>query len=222
MNVKIYWRNMAAALAVLAAVSGIGVAAAYLTDYPRQLHNTFTVGTAVVEVLEPSWDAQEGRAVTAGRRILKDPSVTNTGTVNVYPFLEVKIPRRVVRVVDENDRFTVYDAEPTDLFTFTANEKWTLMEEGSSDDWHVYLYGYDEVLPPGKTTENPLFRQVVYANVINGELKKDETFSIPLHVVAIQADFLQGISDADSFQEKQRKAYELYVRQITSGEEVLP
>ena len=119
---------------------------AYLTDYDT-VSNQFTVGKVDIELTEPSWKPEENTAIEPAGEINKDPQITNKGKNDAYVYLEVSVPVRKLVTADENGN--KLDAVQIQLFTFTPQKDWTLMDSFTEGTSKVYRYSYDKILPPG-------------------------------------------------------------------------
>jgi hypothetical protein len=202
---------------MLLAFGVAGVCVAYLSADLSPLNNVFTYGQAKISLDEPSWDPKKGQAIMGGRVISKDPMITNTGEVNLYGMMQVKIPRKVVSVWNQTGE-SLLEAASRDLFIFQPEEDWILLKEETEDAWHTFVYGYTQVVEPGDTTK-PLFSSVTYLQVPNGLLEKGESFSIPIDAIAIQSDLLGEGKEGDSVKEQLERAYETYDAQINRNRE---
>ena len=76
------------------------------------------------------------------------------------------------------------------------------------DNNMVYVYSYNEILAPGKTTD-PLFTSVTFANVVEGQIDEDQ-FDVPVNFYAIQA---LNTGDGTSVPEQAADAWQKYVNQ---------
>lgn len=181
-----------AAAFVLLAVSA-GITAAYMTD-AEQAVNTFTYGSADISVTEEKWDETppENKILYPDRIIPKDPAVTNTGTVNLYVYLEVHVPIRSVRTVSE-DKTDIIPSRPQELFSYTVNPGWCMVDEYTAEDgsFKAYVYAYAEkALAPGETS-GTLFDSVHFLNILEGELDMDSNVTMPVYTYGIQSNYIE-------------------------------
>ena len=191
-------------LIILASIT-TGTSLAFLTDSEEKV-NHFTYGSVDIELKEPKWDEldPEDKVVYPDRAIPKDPFVTNTGTVDIYAYLEVRIPRASVRTVSTDGK-TIIPAALQDLFTFTQSADWTKLEESYTDTEHVLIYAYTKgLIAPGESSTS-LFERVKFINMLEGELAKGTTLAMPVRTFAIQADYLDV--SGDTLAEKLQNAY---------------
>ena len=72
----------------------------------------------------------------------------------------------------------------------------------------VYVYSYNEILAPGKTTD-PLFTSITFANVIEGQID-DQQFDVPVNFYAIQA---LNTGEGTSVPAQAADAWEKYMNQ---------
>ena len=186
------------ALVLALAITG---ALAFLTARDSA-ENKFTVGNVDIELTEPSWDENNAKDIVSGQVIAKDPTITNTGKNDAYVYMMVEIPK---------DTKTTEDFYP--LFSFTANEGWTLIDSKLNDDSDAndyYLYAHSKSLAPGMAAT--LFNEVTFANVSSDFIDtyaQDgiSSFDIKVTGYAIQSDYYNNeAADAGS-------AWMLYVNQ---------
>lgn len=193
----------------LAAVISVGGTVAYLTDH-ESVDNHFTIGSVDVELKEDNWEEEENQDVQAGETVAKDPRIVNQGVNDAYVYLEISIPREsVITAAEDGTRENNGAAVEQDLFTFTENENWTLLESNETVDNTVYLYCYDQILSAGETT-NTLFDTVTFVNVIEGQLDTSN-YAISVEAFAIQTENT-GDGSGNVISEA-RTAYEKYVNQ---------
>ena len=200
-------------LTVLVSVT-IGTTLAFLTDSEEKV-NHFTYGSIDVELKEPEWDDldPEDKVVYPERSIPKDPFVTNTGTVDIYAYLEVHIPRASVRTVGE-DKTTIIPAKLQDLFTFVQSGDWTKIEESVTATEHVLVFAYTKgLIAPGESS-SPLFENVKFINMLEGELAKGTTLEMPIRTFAIQSNYLDVTGDTLA-----EKLYNAYLENKATFEE---
>ena len=179
---------------------------AYLTDYDT-VSNQFTVGKVDIELTEPSWDPEENTSIEPAGEISKDPQITNKGKNDAYVYLEVSVPMRKLVTADENGN--KIDAALIQLFSFTPQAGWTLMDSFTEGNNKVYRYSFDQILPPGGKT-NELFKTMKFANVVEGQID-GQTFDVPVHAYAIQSDNTGG--DKKTVPEQAKNAFEKYLNQ---------
>ena len=181
---------------------------AYLTDYDA-VANEFTVGKVDIDVTEPSWDPEENDNLVPAQEINKDPQITNKGSNDAYVYLEVSVPVRSLITADASGNRI--DRAPIELFSFQADKNWTLMESFEKDSNKVYIYSYNEILPPEKKT-SALFQKMNFANVVEGQID-GQTFEVPVRGYAIQTANTGG--DKESVPEQAKNAFETYINQNT-------
>ena len=193
----------------------IGVTVAFMTDV-QDKSNTFTVSDASLKVVEEEWDKleKEDKTVYPGRTITKDPASVNTGTASLYVYLQVEIPRANVRTVAE-DKVTVNDAKQQDLFSFTANEGWYLVDDyvKEDDSAHVKVYAYIKGIVHSGEKTTTLFDSVTFLNVLEGELPMDYSVSMPVFTYGIQSTYLEA--SGETLLAKLKNVYEEYKDVLT-------
>ncbi len=181
---------IAAVICLMIVMAVLGVSLAMLTHKTEQRANNFTFGNVKIKLEETEWDklTSEDKTVYPGRTVKKDPKVTNTGNNDLYAYIEVNIPKADVRTVSEDNQIS--EAQPQKLFSFAVNPGWELIKEADSTDYCVQLYAYTaEILKPGSST-GTLFDEVVYLNILEGELEKGTVIEMPISAYAIQSDYL--------------------------------
>ena len=154
----------------------LGSATAFFTDQGSAA-NEFIVGNVSVDLTEPGWNPDDGTALTPNKTVKKDPQVTNTGSNDAFVFLQVKVP---------------------DLFHYTVNSGWKLVDQSEEADASVYTYAYidadgamKKLSPQGNT--GALFDSVTFLNLVEGQLDRDTKLTIDVDVLAIQTEDL-GVS----------------------------
>ena len=194
MKIKLTRRTLLVILSVLLVASiSLGVTLAFFVKETERRANHVTFGNLSIQLTEPEWDKLEAddKITYPGRKIAKDPQVTNTGGTDAYLYLEVGIPRGDIRIVENG---TVTEKPNADLFTFTVNEGWELVSEsgkGSEDDpYSIYIYAYTAAaVEPNKTTP-PLFEHVAYVDALEGQPAMDTKLEIRISATGIQAGYL--------------------------------
>lgn len=203
MNSKVRKMMMVCGAAGLLALGGTS---AYLTDYDQAV-NEFTVGKVEIDLTEPDWKPDEHTKVTPTEDIKKNPKITNTGENEAYVYLQVSIPKANVITADASgNREAKANKE---LFTFTKNSGWVLIDSKDGDTARVYTYAYDQILKAGQTT-GTLFDKVTFINVIEGQLDTKH-LNIPVKAYAIQTSNTGG--DGVDTITKAQNAFQKYVKQ---------
>ncbi len=197
-------------LLFLAATAGVSLA--ILMTNTEERANAFTFGNVTIDLLEPEWDGldPEDKVVYPDKTVPKDPQVKNTGKNALYAYIEVKVPKREVRTVvtDGEHKDTVQDADMHELFSFEPSADWTLIRSASDDTYNVYLYAYTkEILLPGSTT-SPLFGEVKYINMLEGEIGMNTVIEMPITAYAIQSEYLN--ESENDIAKKMRDAFDEY------------
>lgn len=201
-------------MAVLAVSGGI---LAYFTDTEEKVNN-FTVGSVKIELQEPAWESKpdaddngvpdEAENILPLQTITKDPRVKNTGNNDAYMFLTVEIPCR--NVITVNDDGTKNAQAMTELYQFTADTSWYYLGKCPVNDGegnqvavkHLYAYANDrrlcvEVEPEASTT--PLFQNVTFVNLMEGQELENQPLQIDINAYAIQTSNLnEGTADASN------------------------
>lgn len=201
---------IAAVSCLMIVMAVLGTSLAVLTSKTEQRANNFTFGNVKIDLKEPEWDdlTPEEKIVYPGKSVKKDPQIENTGNNDLYAYIEVSVPKAAVRTVAD-DGTTINAAQPQELFSFTPNSGWTLIDTNdTADDYCVKLYAYTaKVLKPGETT-GKLFDNVTYLNILEGELSKGTVLEMPINAYAIQSDYLN--ETGSNMEEKMKNAFEKY------------
>lgn len=186
--------NMKKGAVAVALVASLGLAglSAYFTDTKSQT-NTFTVGSVKQTLTEDKWNPDNGKDITPGKEVEKNPTVKNTGVNSQYVFMTVEVPTAEVHTVDADGTKAV-NKERKELFTYTTNAGWKELKSttGTNSVTHVYYYGVDESLTKlTKDASTPaLFDKVKFINIVedNGTLTGNQ--NIVINSYGIQSDNL--------------------------------
>lgn len=185
--------------------STISFTQAYFTD--RQVvTNTFEVGSVDIELEEPSFEAVENAIPT--KIYDKDPQIVNTGENGAFVYLEVKIP--TANVITSDSDGTKLASQELELFNIVDlnTTKWEQIGTKSVEDGiTTYVYGYKNKLAVNETTD-PLFTQIQFANLIEGQMIdtttiEENSLNVEVKAMAIQAEETGTMLEA----------YEKYIKQ---------
>lgn len=168
---------------MLFAVSA-AMSCAYFTSTDQSLTNILTPGTVRGELTETDWKEKSGEHMLPGESRKKNPAVRNAGTLDAWMFLEVEIPVKRLALVDPESNRKLPEAK-TELFTFSVNPDWELIERTEEENKVKYVYGYRELTAPLQETEC-LFESVTAVPYLEGTLNDKEILSIPVTAKAIQ------------------------------------
>ncbi len=198
------WKPIA--LGACALMLFAGSTYSYLTDYDTA-DNEFTIGKVTIDLEEPNWKPEENQSIVPDAVISKDPQIKNTGKNDSFVYLEVTVPRATVATADASGN----RVEPvlTDLFSFDAADSWTLLNTTQTEESVTFLYTYNEILKPSKTTA-PLFQEVHFVNLIEGQMD-GETIHIPLKAYAIQS--ANTGDDKETIVDQAEAAFTKYLKQ---------
>ena len=194
-------RRKAAVALACAVVLCVGAVLSALTSYDTAT-NRFSLAQGLdIRVVEQGWDSHpdtdgdgvpdHAEGILPTQTVEKDPAIENLTGVQAYVFAEVSVPVR--NVATANADGTLNAAADTELFSFSANEGWTLMATVPGDGEVTYRYAYDS--PIGRGTTPTLFDSVTYANVAGGALSGSEL--VQLVVVNAKGVQATGFADAD-------------------------
>lgn len=179
-------KNIATILGLLSLLLMVGSAAAYFTDM-EEAKNHLTIGKVDITLTEPKWDdlpQKEKEDITPNKTLIKDPKVTNTGINDAFVFVSVEVP--VANVITAKEDGGRNSKALTELFSWTVNSGWVrigdIQDVKNENDLvtahrYLYVYGSSETCTPLKkdAVTPELFSQVVFANVIEGEVLPDGT-----------------------------------------------
>ncbi len=159
------------AVTILFLVFLVGGAIAFFTD-TKSKTNTFTIGNVEITLTEPNWSETDSNSngvpdaaenLMPGDSVAKDPTITNVGSNDAYVFAKVVMP-------------CTTDTTPEEIFTYTTNSGWYLMNNGtcsSGSATKIYAYGTSSsmtTLPPtsGSNSTAALFSSVSINSTIDG------------------------------------------------------
>ena len=138
---------------------------------------------------------EEAEDMYAGKVIRKDPAIKNNSKNDAYVRMTVKIPVATVSTADKYGNLINETPQPTELFSYSLNPDsgmrplsyWPTEEEG----YHIYEYiytggGWDEIPVPAGHDIPPLFNEVIFANVVGGDINENIEF-INVDFKAIQS-----------------------------------
>lgn len=192
--------NMKKSAVAVALVASLGLAglSAYFTDTKSQT-NTFTVGSVKQELTEPNWQPEEGKDITPGKEVEKNPTIKNVGNNTQYAFMKVEVPAAKVTTVNP-DGTKAQAKEKKELFTYDTNDGWTELESAKSETdtsvTHVYYYGKNNALKVlGKDAKATLFNKVKFINIVEGEVTGEKNIVVKSY--GIQSDNLGTATTPD-------------------------
>lgn len=157
-----------------------------MTDVPGTLKNIITPGSIDVKLTETKWIPENGKQLTPECEVDKNPAVINTGKNEAWIFLKLQIPVKEIVLVDPASR-KKKERSKTELFSFETDERWKLLNMQKQEKYTTCVYGYREIVKPGKTTAE-LFQKVRLVNYLEGELDEKEELLIPIEAMAIQTN----------------------------------
>ena len=184
---------------VLLLVLLIGGMLAYFTDTDSR-QNVFTIGDNVNIELTETWTPGDGLGIHPGATVTKAPSIHNeSSTTPAYVFAEVVVPCYATTGTTLN----------ADMFTFTPNSGWTLIntptiDESSKTRTYVYAYGTASQmtsLAANATTSTAVFSSVTLEPTLTNAQKATANSSLSIDITAygIQTDGLSVSAPADIY-----------------------
>ncbi len=162
---KIRQKRLVVLVGILLMIS-VGSTLAYFWATDTAINN-FTMGSVDIKVVEKNWNPDEAKNITPNETIAKDPKLENKGNNEAYLFMSVDIPKENVAVADDKGKLRA--SAMTDLFFYTVNEGWKLIETVNHHKSNEYIYAYmtDGLTPVGVDQEtNTLFDEVRFANLV--------------------------------------------------------
>lgn len=156
-----YWVGLIAVL--LVAILGIGASFAYLVAQ-KQIENVFSLDTNLaIELTEPSFVKEDAKDMVPAQKIAKDPTVSNTGSVDAYIAASVKVPVFSGNYLNSDNKVVV--ANNKDLFSYGLGEGWTeigtpVVKDGFST--HTYVYNTELKATQSAT---PIFDEIALMNL---------------------------------------------------------
>ena len=185
-------RYLLGALALIACLI-VGGSVAYFSAQDNG-DNAFAMGKVDIEVEEDGWEPDDDHIIAAGRAFDKAPKVKNTGNVDCYVRINVKVSDyNGIKNAVLKDGAPDSDFEPDKLFANLDTDKWESAGEpikDNGDDAVTYQYYYKQELAPNATTE-PLFTKIVFPD----NLTDDKTILNQLgddFIITISADAIQS------------------------------
>jgi len=97
---------------------GIGLAVAFFTDAETK-NNLVSIGKVSMELTE---NFTNGDTLVPGQKKTKAPKLTNDGKNDEYVFLEVRVPRENVQMVDASGALIDSDKKMQEIFKFLAEQ----------------------------------------------------------------------------------------------------
>lgn len=185
--------NMKKGAVAVALVASLGLAglSAYFTD-TKTATNTFTVGSVKQELTEPNWQPEEGKYITPGKEVEKNPTIKNVGNNTQYAFMKVEVPAAEVTTVNP-DGTKDPTIEKKELFTYDINKGWTELESSETETsvTHVYYYGKNNALTAlNKGDSATLFNKVKFINIVEDNKTLTGNKNIVVNSYGVQSDNL--------------------------------
>lgn len=185
--------NMKKGAVAVALVASLGLAglSAYFTD-TKTATNTFTVGSVKQELTEPNWQPEEGKDITPGKEVEKNPTIKNVGNNTQYAFMKVEVPAAEVTTVNP-DGTKAQTREKKELFTYVTNDGWTELESSETETsvTHVYYYGKNNALTAlNKGDSATLFNKVKFINIVEDNETLTGNKNIVVNSYGVQSDNL--------------------------------
>lgn len=176
----------------LALSLALGGALAYLTDSASVINDLSLNTNLSITLNEPSWDADDAKAMVPTKTVAKDPVITNSGAMDAWVFAKVKVPVFTGSVANEEG--IAQAVTDGDLFTYETNEGWTLENTSPVESgFRTYTYIYEDALAPGQSSR-ALFDEVTMANLTQGLAITDT--QIVVDGFAMQKVGFESASDA--------------------------
>lgn len=171
-----------------------GFTYAYFTDTNEKV-NSFSFGNVKSSVVETAFDSAGEQAhnnLAPNCTLAKDPKVVNEGSLDMYTFLKVTVPHKEATYVSSDGKVK---NGAIDLFTYSTNSGWVLVDTINGSDEVSYVYAYagadanlTAIAPNSKTTT--LFDNITFANVTEGQGIEGRTFDVTVKDYSIQVSDL--------------------------------
>ena len=158
-----------------------GHTGAYQMAQTDILDNPVSAGEVSIELTEPGYTDRQD--VRPGAEIIKDPTVTNTGSVDAYVYLQIRIPAPILRLAQGA---VLTQPGRTELFGFEADPSWVRVRKEELETETEYVYAYTDRLAPGQKTR-PLFEKLRAASYLEGDLPASGEFEVRILAQAIQS-----------------------------------
>ncbi len=173
-----------------------GFTYAYFTDTNEKV-NSFSFGNVKSSVVETAFDSAGDQAhnnLAPNCTLAKDPKVVNEGSLDMYTFMKVTVPHKEASYVASDGQVK---NGGIDLFTYSTNSGWVLVDTINGSDEVSYVYAYagsdgnlTAIAPKGETTT--LFDNITFANVTEGQGIEGSTFDVTVKDYSIQTSDLGG------------------------------
>lgn len=167
-----------------------GATYAYFTD-SNVLTNTFNIGNVDSTLVEEAWDSadpSEHENLAPNAVLAKDPKVQNNGTLDMYTFLQVTVPKADVKIASSDGKTVTPGVQ--ELFSYTLNSGWTQVNKTETEDANVYVYAWASkdamtaVAPEAAT--GTLFDTIKLANIIEGQGLENTSLDVEVKDFSIQ------------------------------------
>jgi len=224
--IKKYFDNrktvIALILILLVICATAGGTLAYLGSVTGEKENVFTGAENIrARLSEPNWEEAEGLKLVPGKKVKKDPMITNTGMTDEYAAIRLTFQDKEGETLSDPDLKSLLN-----LLDITWNSKWKLCGgtmtitsgEVTAMEQPLIFY-YEEALSPGEISD-PVFSNIRVKDqsdglteqqlrwlqgikIVNGEIKTDTSgigsFAIQAEGSAVQAlGFADAAAAADS------------------------
>ena len=175
---------------------------ALLTD-KEQKETLFEYKGSTVDItlnvnIDDEFKNEDGNIVVdPGENFAIEPWIENTGTGDVYVFMELDIP--VVPVYDDGTQEAVNGS----LFTYAETNGWHLMETTEEEEYNKYIYCYgtsdsltkiinSDSMDEGSTETAPLMSQATFST-IQSSVDDELTLVVKAYAVTTEAYEEDGI-----------------------------
>ena len=182
-----------AVLSVAALMLTAGGISAFFTD-SNELTNVFKPGGITSKLTEEKYDleGEEQRTnIAPGKKMIKDPVVTNVDTLDMYTFIKVTAPTKNVTTFDEVSGKKI-EAKKQPLFKWEVNDGWSLVKTVENEDTTDFYYAYGSkdsmtILKPNEKTSS-LFKndEIKFINIIEGQGIENTSLDVNVKDLSIQ------------------------------------
>lgn len=146
---------------VMLAAVAVGGTLAYFTS-TEEATNKFKTGNVQIDLIEPHFPgngSDKVKNLVPNAEVPKDPKVVNTGVNDAIVFMKVDVPKKAVRVVNDDGTTAKDGTSPAELFELykgdnvingkDSGENWILIKtDEKGTDYNTYIYGYKTTVVP--------------------------------------------------------------------------
>lgn len=190
---------------IMLAIAGLGTLA-YFTD-TETASNSFTVGKVDIGLEEEKWDEENGKDITPGREIPKDPTVTvEANSVDSYVRMTMTMPSNVFGASNLDKS----KGEDYIIFEGMDTAKWGEPQAVTTGSSITLIYDYKEIVTKSDTAKTlaPLFTSVKIADQTTNQVLEDlGNFDIVVGAYALQVEGFKVPENYDTLNDAFNEAF---------------